>query len=43
MMRPKKSVPNKRTKQSFRERIKENGDKQSNKCRVQNTGYKDPQ
>ena len=36
----KKPVPNERKKQTPRKTTKQNGDKQSTKCRVQNTGYK---
>ena len=37
----KKYGPNERTEQSFRERTKRHGDKQSIRCRVQNTGDQD--
>ena len=37
----KKHVPNERTEQNPRKRTKQNGDKQSTKCRFQNTGYKE--
>ena len=36
----KKHGPNERTHQNFRKRTKQNGGKQSIRCRVQNTGYK---
>ena len=39
----KKHGPNERTDQNSRERAKLNGDKQSIRFRVQNTGYKDAQ
>ena len=39
----KKYDPNKRTDQNSRKRTKRNGDKQSIRCRVQNSGYKDAQ
>ena len=35
--------PNEKTDQNSRKRTKQNGDKQSIRCRVQNTGYKDAQ
>ena len=36
-----KHGPNERIEQNSRKRAKRNGDKQSIRCRVQNTGYKD--
>ena len=39
----KKYGPNERTDQNSRERAQQNGDKQTVRCRVQNTGYKDAQ
>ena len=39
----KKHGPNKRIDQNSRKKAKQNGDKQSIRCRVQNTGYKDAQ
>ena len=39
----KKSGPNEKTDQNSRKRTKQNGDKQSIRCRVQNTGCKDVQ
>ena len=39
----KKHGPNERTNQNSRKRTKQNEDKQSIRCRVQNTGYKDAQ
>ena len=39
----KKHGPHERTKQNSRRRTKQNVDKQSTRCRVQNTGYKDAQ
>ena len=39
----KKHVPNERTEQNLRKRTKQNGGKQSTRCRVQNTGYKNAQ
>ena len=39
----RKRGPNERTDQNSRKRTKQNGDKQSIRCRVQNTGYKDAQ
>ena len=39
----KKHVPDERTEQNSRKRNRQNGDKQSGKCRVQNTSYKDAQ
>ena len=39
----KKRNPNERTDQNSRKTTKQNGDKQSIKCRVHNTGYKDAQ
>ena len=43
MRRQKKYGPNERTEQNSRKRLKQNGDKQSIRYRVQNTGYKDAQ
>ena len=39
----KKYGPNKRIDQNSRKRTKQGGDKQSIRCRVQNTGYEDAQ
>ena len=39
----KRHGPNERTEQNSRRRMKQNVDKQSTRCRVQNTGYKDAQ
>ena len=39
----KKHGPNERTDQNSRKRTKQNGNKQSIRCRVQNIGYKDAQ
>ena len=39
----KETWPNERTEQNSRKKAKQNGDKQSIRCRVQNTGYKDAQ
>ena len=41
MRKLKKRDPNERTEKNSRKRAKENGDKQSIRCRVQNTGYED--
>ena len=41
MRKTEKHGPNERTEQNSRERAKQNGDKQSTRCRVQNTSYKD--
>ena len=38
-----KHGPNERTDQNFRKRTKQNTDKQSIRCTVQNTGYSDAQ
>ena len=38
-----KHGPNERTDQNSTKRTKQNGDKQSIRCRGQNTGYKDAQ
>ena len=35
--------PNEKTSQNSRKRAKQNGDKQSIRCGVQNSGYKDAQ
>ena len=41
-MRRQRNIPNKRTEQNSRKKkSKQNGDKQSTRYRVQNTGYKD--
>ena len=37
----RKNAPNERSGQNFRKRMKQNGDKQSTRCGVQNTGYED--
>ena len=42
-LRDKETWPNERTDQNSRKRTKQKGDKQSLRCRVQNTGYKDAQ
>ena len=39
MRRQKKHGPEERTDQNSRKRAKQNGGKQSIRCRVQNTGY----
>ena len=39
----KKHDPNERTDENSRKRAKQNGDKQSVRCRVPNTDYKDAQ
>ena len=38
-----KHGPTERTDQNSRKKTKQNGDKPSIRCRVQNTGYKDAQ
>ena len=42
-MRRQQYGPNERTSQNSRKRIKQNGDKQSIRCSIQNTGYQDSQ
>ena len=37
----KKHAPNERTEQNSRKRTKQDGDKQSARCRVQSTDYRD--
>ena len=39
----KKYDPNERTEQNSRKRIKQNGDNQTIRCRVQKTGHQDAQ
>ena len=42
-MPPKGNAPNERADQNSRKRMKQSGDMQSIRCRVQNTGFKDAQ